>query len=116
MAYNEHSLHSVELKLEVLNKKFDEMIGLFEKVQILLEKKKKPKQVETDTNWSVHDYKNSILVSFSFNREFKDYIKELGGVWMVSKKAWMFPKSNEEEIVEQIKTKFPKWNFVKEEI
>ena len=85
MAISELSLASVELKLEVLNKKFDQMILLFEKMNAQLEKKKKVKQEETDTIWSVCDYKNSVLISFSFNLEFKNYIKELGGVWMVSK-------------------------------
>jgi len=114
MPISELSLTSVELKLEVLNKKFDQMISLFEKMNMQLEKKKKAKQEETETNWSVCDYKNSILISFSFNLEFKNYIKELGGVWMVSKKSWMFPKSNETEIVESITGKFPKWNLIKE--
>jgi hypothetical protein len=108
MIINELSLQSVELKLQLLNQKVDKII---EMMSSLLEKKKKVKQEEeTDTNWSIVDYKNSVLVSFSFNMEFKNYIKELGGVWMVSKKAWMFPKSNETEIVAQIQEKFPTWN------
>jgi hypothetical protein len=77
----------------------------------LLEKKKKERVEETETNWSVVDYKNSILISFSFNKEFKDYIKELGGLWMVSKKSWMFPKTNETIVVQQIKEKFPNWTL-----
>lgn len=115
MVISDQSLGSVELKLEVLNKKFDEMSDKFDELitkfdEILL-KKKKIKQEETETKWSVTEYKNSVLVSFSFNHEFKNYIKELGGIWMVSKKAWMFPKS-QTEITEQIKLKFPKWEFV----
>lgn len=107
MIINELSLQSVELKLQLLNQKVDKIIEI---MSSLLEKKKKIKQEETDTNWSIVDYKNSVLVSFSFNMEFKNYIKEIGGVWMVSKKAWMFPKSNETEIVAQIQEKFPTWN------
>ena len=109
---------NLKLELEILNKKFDEMSTKFDKMLILFEKmdtvlnKKKPKQEETSTNWSITDYKNSVLISFSFNKEFKDYIKELGGVWMVSKKSWMFSKSEETKIVEQIKLKFPKWEKI----
>jgi hypothetical protein len=106
MAIDELSLQSVELKLQLLNQKVDKIM---EMMSSLIEKKKKVKQEETDTNWSIVDYKNSVLISFSFNTEFKNYIKELGGVWMVSKKSWMFPKSNESEIVAQIEEKFPKW-------
>ena len=109
MAIDELSLQSVELKLQLLNQKVDKIM---EMMSNLMEKKKKVKQEETDTNWSIVDYKNSVLISFSFNTEFKNYIKELGGVWMVSKKSWMFPKSNESEIVGQIEEKFSKWTKI----
>ena len=111
MPISELSLESVELKMEVLNKKFDELLLVQNKILSLLEKKKKERVEETETNWSVVDYKNSILISFSFNKEFKDYIKELGGLWMVSKKSWMFPKTNETIVVQQIKEKFPNWTL-----
>lgn len=75
MIINELSLQSVELKLQLLNQKVDKIIEI---MSSLLEKKKKIKQEETDTNWSIVDYKNSVLVSFSFNMEFKNYIKEIG--------------------------------------
>ena len=110
---NTQSLASVELKLEVLNKKFDEMIDLFKKTMTLLEKKKREQPSETETIWSMSDYNNKgidyVLVSFSFNVAFKNYIKELGGIWMISKKAWMFPKSNEADLIEKISTQFPSW-------
>jgi len=111
MPVTELSLESVELKLQLLNQKVDKLLEL---MTLQTEKKKKMKQEEIETNWSIVDYKNSVLISFSFNTEFKNYIKELGGVWMVSKKSWMFPKSNETEIVSQITEKFPKWNLIKE--
>ena len=99
MPISELSLESVELKMEVLNKKFDELLLVQNKILSLLEKKKKERVEETETNWSVVDYKNSVLISFSFNKEFKDHIKQLGGLWMVSKKSWMFPKTNETIVV-----------------
>uniref|UniRef100_A0A6C0AZR3 Uncharacterized protein n=1 Tax=viral metagenome TaxID=1070528 RepID=A0A6C0AZR3_9ZZZZ len=111
MPITELSLESIELKLQLLNQKVDKLLEL---MTLQTEKKKKMKQEEIETNWSIVDYKNSVLISFSFNMEFKNYIKELGGVWMVSKKSWMFPKSNETEIVSQITEKFPKWNLIKE--
>ena len=109
---------NLKLELEILNKKFDEMSTKFDEMSTKFDEmgkdlnKKKPKQEETSTNWSITDYKNSVLISFSFNKEFKDYIKELGGIWMVSKKSWMFSKSEETKILEQIKIKFPKWEKI----
>jgi hypothetical protein len=100
-----------ELNMALLNKKLDHMIELFEKTMAILERRKTPKkEEETSTEWSVENYKNSQLIKFSYNMEFKNYIKELGGKWMVSKKAWMFPKSNT-EIITEIQTKFPDWTL-----
>lgn len=84
------------------------MILLFDK---LLAKKRTAIEESGLNEWSVEEYKNSILVKFSFNNEFKDYIKELGGTWLSIKKAWMFPKDNSEEIIEAVKEKYPKWSF-----
>ncbi len=100
------SSSSLELKVDLLTEKVDRLI-------LMIEKNKKKVNEDSDLNtWSVEEYKNSILIKFSFNTEFKDYIKELGGTWMVAKKAWMFPKSNQDDILESITTKFPKWSFV----
>lgn len=97
------------INMALLNKKIDHMIGLFEKTMAILERRKTKKEEETTTNWSIENYKNSLLVKFSYNIAFKDYIKEIGGKWMVSKKAWMFPKSF--DLVKEIKTKFPDWKL-----
>ena len=99
-----------QINLELLNKKIDHMIDLFEKTMAILERRKTKKVEEKTTNWSIQEYKNSILVRFSFNLEFKNFVKELGGKWMVAKKAWMFPKTNT-TFVQEIKDKFPKWDF-----
>lgn len=108
-------MSSENLKLEVLNGKIDLLTEKFERLLLLLDKgnnKKRTVNEESDLNtWSAENYKNSILIKFSFNTEFKDYIKELGGTWMVAKKAWMFPKSNYDDIIESLKEKFPKWSF-----
>jgi len=100
-----------EINMALLNKKLDKMIDLFEKTMAILERRKTPKkEEETSTNWSIENYKNCLLVKFSYNVVFKDYIKELGGRWMVAKKAWMFPKSNK-SFIEKVQTKFPDWKL-----
>jgi len=91
--------------MEDLYKKVDELSLKIDKILLLLENK----PVESEKTWSVTEYKNSFLISFPFNTEFKNFIKELGGVWMATKKAWMFPKSKESEILDQIQTAFPLW-------
>jgi hypothetical protein len=96
--------------MDTFNDKIELIMKKLERIELLLTKKQeKTEKIVNETTWSVTDYKKCILISFSFNAEFKDYIKELGGVWMVPKKAWMFAKSNETEIIEQIQKKFPNW-------
>ena len=105
MASFEDKLTSFEDKIDLLNQKMDKII-------LLLEKPNKQSQ----TTWSISDYNikgiDYFLISFSFNNSFKDYIKELGGLWNSSKKSWMFPKSNQEDIVSRISTKFPNWTLI----
>jgi len=95
------TLESLQTEIELLNKKMDLIIELL--------KPKKEIKVLQEKTWELTEYKNSILVSFAFNLEFKEYIKEIGGKWMVSKKSWMFPKAESESIIEQISEKFPDW-------
>jgi len=99
-----------EINMTLLNKKLDRMIDLFEKTMAILERRKTKKVEDTSNSWSTQDYKNGVLVRFSFNLTFKDFVKELGGKWMVAKKAWIFPKSNT-TFVQEIKDKFPEWNY-----
>ena len=99
-----------EINMALLNKKLDRMIDLFEKTMAILERRKTKKTEDTSNTWSIQDYKNGVLVRFSFNLTFKNFVKELGGKWMVAKKAWIFPKSNT-TFVQEIKDKFPEWEF-----
>jgi len=94
---------SVDLKLELVNKKLDKILELLENVNL---KKKKPEQSK-ETDWSIEEYNGNILIRFSFNTEFKNFIKSLGGKWMVSKTAWVFKNDPSKDIFE----KFPLWTF-----
>jgi len=100
-----------EINMALLNKKLDRMIELFEKTMTILERRKTPKKEEESSKiWSIENYKNCVLVKFSYNVIFKDYIKELGGRWMVAKKAWMFPKSDK-TFINEVQKKFPEWKL-----
>ena len=63
--------------------------------------------------WSVENYKKSILVKFDYNKELIEFIKssELGGIWISSMKAWMFPASIAGEVIEAIANKMSNWTF-----
>ena len=98
---------TLELKVDLLNEKCDRMILMFEK----LISKRTPVKESILNEWSVEEYNNSALIKFSFNNEFKDFIKELGGTWINTKKAWMFPKEGIEDIIELVQDKYPKWSF-----
>jgi hypothetical protein len=98
-------LTQMNLKIDQLQKDLSEL--------------KKPKRSSTSSDdsenwWSVEINYNNILIKFSkgneFN-EFKDYIKELGGTWFVSKKAWKFPIVSVDQVIESIRLKFPNKEF-----
>jgi len=110
------SMMSIELKLELLNQKVDKMINLFEKTMTILEKKKSKREDDITTEWSIEEYRDSILVKFSYNEDFKNYIKEIGGMWLIGKKAWMFPKSKESQIKALISEKYNDWTFTKVQV
>ena len=96
-----------------LSEKIDELTKKVDQILLILQKTKvKPQESDFKPEYKVTDYKESILISFPFHMEFKNYIKELGGVWMVGKKAWMFPKSNETHVLEELRTKFPTWKLI----
>ena len=62
-------------------------------------------------SWSIENYKNSVLIKFPFNDSFKNYIKELGGQWILGKKSWAFPKLSEESVINSIKERYADWAF-----
>ena len=103
---------STELKLELLNQKMDRLLEMFEK--LINEKNTKPtkpaRKENESTEWSIEDInEHQIIVKFPFNLEFKDHIKKLGGMWVVSKRGWMFSTTQKEFVVESLQTTFPTW-------
>ena len=97
---------SIDLKLQLLNEKCDKMIMLFE---TLLAKKKKKEFVDSNkTEYSITEYNGNFLIKFEYNTEFKNFIKEIGGVWLVGKKSWIIKESDLSKIAE----KFSKWTII----
>lgn len=97
---------SIDLKLQLLNEKCDKMIMLFE--SLLVKKKKKTSKESDKTEYSIKEYNGNILIKFEYNTEFKNFIKELGGVWLVGKKSWIIKESDLSKIAE----KFSKWTII----
>ena len=99
-----NSENTIMETLEMLNNKIDKLTEMVER----LENKRRN---NFKKHFSVENYKKSILIKFDYNRELIEFIKnsELGGLWISSMKAWMFPKSIENEILTQIGEKFSDW-------
>ena len=83
-----------------------------------------PQDMGAPYNWNIEPFadKNGktedkdgnafgLAVKYSFNKEFKAYIKDIGGTWQIRMKAWQFAEENAQEIVEKIQEKFPDWDF-----
>ena len=111
-------MDAISSKLEILNLKFDKIIYLLEnkngnsiKVNEKKSRKKYVKPEEVGSDWSMEFHKNSIVIKFSYNDAFKEYIKELGGKWNVSLRGWVFSKDMNDEIYESISAKFEDWVF-----
>jgi hypothetical protein len=58
---------------------------------------------------TISDYKEAILINFSYNEKLKNVIKEAGGKWFPSKSSWMFPKTRLHEIKDLIAQNFPEY-------
>ena len=116
-------MDALRSQIEILNLKFDKLILMMENknggsksTDEVTKKAKKPRKPyvepeEIGSDWSMEYHKNAILVKFSFNKAFKEYVKELGGKWNVSLKGWIFPKEQNDEVYESISAKFEDWEF-----
>jgi hypothetical protein len=88
----------MEQQLEELNKKMDLILELLNHKQ------------PTKKEWTIENYKNSVLVKFPYNNELKEYVKALpSAIYM--RKAWMFPKTSADSTIELIKQNFDDWVF-----
>jgi hypothetical protein len=94
-------MSSIEEQLKILNEKVDRILNI-------LESKKEDKIIEK--KWTIENYKESIIVKFPFNNALKDFIKDIGGKWLMNK-GWMFPKSKETFVVESITDNFGDWTY-----
>jgi len=79
--------------LEVINQKLDLILSKL--------------NVSSEKEITISDYKEAILISFSYNEKLKNLIKEAGGKWFPSKSSWMFPKTRLDEIKGLIAENFP---------
>lgn len=104
-----------------MESKIDEMYLMIQQMQITInelrsgEWLKNPIKInEIENWWSIETNFNNVYVKFSkgtdFN-EFKEYIKQLGGLWIVTKKAWKFPNISTEQIIISINEKYPNKEF-----
>jgi hypothetical protein len=88
-------------RLDSIEQKLDIIIALLNNKGITKNKK-----------WSFEEYSDkSIIIKFTFDESFKNYIKEIGGTWIATKKGWMFPKSELEKITILIKNQFSDWEI-----
>jgi hypothetical protein len=100
--------------IELLNQMNIKIDNLQKEISELKKPKKTVSTSDTENWWSIETNFNNVLVKFSkgsdFN-DFKDHIKELGGTWFVSKKAWKFPIVSVEQVIESVRSKFPDKEF-----
>ena len=111
----ETKINQIETKIDQLETKIDQIYEMIKQMHLELKKpKNQNKDQDLENWWSIENNFNNVLIKFSkgsdFN-EFKEYIKELGGAWFVSKKAWKFPIVSTDQIIESIKNKFPTKEF-----
>lgn len=93
--------------LSMINTKVDQLSERIENMSV--QRKNNSKK-----EWTLENYKKSILVKFDFNKQLIEFIKsaELGGIWNSTLKAWLFPKSIENDVIDQISENFPNWIFI----
>ena len=103
----DQKFEELEQKFKDLEQKFKE---LEQKVNQNVSENNDIKLKENE--WSIEEYKNSILIRYYIDPTFRNTLKTLGAKWLVLKKAWMFPKSKSDEIIEKIKIDFSTWTFI----
>jgi hypothetical protein len=95
-------ISSIEEQIQFLHQKVDRLM-------VILENNNKNDKI-FEKKWTIENYKESIIVKFPFNNALKDFIKDIGGKWLMNK-GWMFPKSKEAFVVESITDNFGDWTY-----
>ena len=89
----------MELQIELLHKKLDDIMEILTRTTIVKKK------------WSLENYKEAVLIKCDYCDNFKSKLKDLGGHWIATKKAWVFPKSKDIEVHDTITGLFGDWSF-----
>ena len=105
----DQQFQELEQKFKNLEQKFKE---LEQKVNQNVSENVSENNSLKENEWSIEEYKNSILIRYYIDPNFRKFLKDLGAKWLVLKKAWMFPKSKSDEIIEKIKIDFNSWTFI----
>ena len=105
----DQQFQELEQKFKNLEQKFKE---LEQKVNQNVSENVSENNSLKENEWSIEEYKNSILIRYYIDPNFRKFLKDLGAKWLVLKKAWMFPKSKSDEIIEKIKIDFSTWIFI----
>ena len=105
----DQQFQELEQKFKNLEQKFKE---LEQKVNQNVSENVSENNSLKENEWSIEEYKNSILIRYYIDPTFRKFLKDLGAKWLVLKKAWMFPKSKSDEIIEKIKIDFSTWIFI----
>ena len=106
----------MDQKFEELKQKFEQLEQKFKELEQKVNQTVSENVSENvslkENEWSIEEYKNSILIRYYIDPNFRKFLKDLGAKWLVLKKAWMFPKSKSDEIIEKIKIDFNSWTFI----
>ena len=106
----------MDQKFEELKQKFEQLEQKFKELEQKVNQTVSENVSENvslkENEWSIEEYKNSILIRYYIDPNFRKFLKDLGAKWLVLKKAWMFPKSKSDEIIEKIKIDFSTWTFI----
>jgi hypothetical protein len=107
-AITAEDLLTLDENLDKVIDKLKTTLKLLERVKSVNTQSKAPSDVVTYLS-----YKNCMIVQFAFNEELKNFLKDLGGKWMLSKRGWMFSKDRFNEIDEAITTNFENYKIVR---